>query len=243
MTEPCEFLPWDTEFFGVRVARVCGGRLTPDRARDVLDWCDQRRISCLYFLADAGHTETVASAEACGFGLKDVRLTCRWRKAQLPEPAALPAGFVVRPACPSDLATLETIAGASHTDSRFYFDQRFAREAVGRLYRTWLRQSVGGGADACLVLEGPGGPGGYITCHLDPPSGEGSIGLGGLASDLRGRGLGQGLYREALRWFGQHRVESVRYVTQGRNIQAQRVIQRLGFLTETVQLWYHRWFD
>ena len=32
-------------------------------------------------------------------------------------------------------------------------------------------------------------------------------------------------------------------VTQGRNARAQRLYQRAGFVTESVRLWFHRWFD
>jgi len=31
-------------------------------------------------------------------------------------------------------------------------------------------------------------------------------------------------------------------VTQGRNLAAQRLYQRNGFVTASLQLWYHRWF-
>ena len=37
--EVCQLLEWDTDFFGFRVARVCGCRLTPEEADGVIDWC------------------------------------------------------------------------------------------------------------------------------------------------------------------------------------------------------------
>jgi ribosomal protein S18 acetylase RimI-like enzyme len=30
-------------------------------------------------------------------------------------------------------------------------------------------------------------------------------------------------------------------VTQGRNIASQRLYQKHGFVTQSIQLWYHRW--
>jgi ribosomal protein S18 acetylase RimI-like enzyme len=35
----------------------------------------------------------------------------------------------------------------------------------------------------------------------------------------------------------------VSVVTQGRNVAAQRLYQRAGFVTASTQLWYHRWLD
>jgi mycothiol synthase len=67
--------------------------------------------------------------------------------------------------------------------------------------------------------------------------------LGGLDASLRGRGLGLQMYEAALRWFASRGIETVIYVTQARNIRAQRLFQRLGFLLHSTQLWYHKWFE
>ena len=37
-------------------------------------------------------------------------------------------------------------------------------------------------------------------------------------------------------------IDRVQVVTQGRNVRAQRVYQRCGFVSAQLQLWYHRWF-
>ncbi len=36
---PCQFLDWDTEFFGHRIARLNGTRLEPEFLQSALDWC------------------------------------------------------------------------------------------------------------------------------------------------------------------------------------------------------------
>jgi dTDP-4-amino-4,6-dideoxy-D-galactose acyltransferase len=244
MSAVCELLEWDTQFFGVRVARIAGHHLDDAGARHALNWCAAERIDCLYFLANAESAESVAAAEAHGFGLKDVRLTYQRRldPALADGVPELPAGVVLRPSRLDDCAALEVIAEGGYTDSRFYFDRRFPRAAADELYRVWVRQSVAGQADVVLVLEYQGRAVGFITCHL---LGErtGQCRLGGLDAELRGRGLGQQMYEGALRWFAARGVETVVYVTQARNIRAQRLFQRLGFLSHSTQLWYHKWFD
>jgi ribosomal protein S18 acetylase RimI-like enzyme len=47
---------------------------------------------------------------------------------------------------------------------------------------------------------------------------------------------------DALDWFAQQQVDTVTVVTQGRNIAAQALYQRRGFITQSQQLWYHKWF-
>jgi GNAT superfamily N-acetyltransferase len=243
-TPPCEFLPWDTDFFGVRVGRVLGHRLDAAAAREALAWAARERIACLYFLADVDDPETVAVAEAHGFGLKDLRATYQrrlgpdWKERR---PVA-PDGARIREALPVDGPTLEQLACDLYRDSRFYFDPRFGAANASRLFRIWLRQCLAGQADAVLVLEHGGEPRGFFTCHRTGPR-QGQCQLFGVAPEARGQGLGLALGETALAWFARHDVAAVTYVTQARNVRAQRVIQRLGFVLESVGIWYHRWFD
>lgn len=71
----CEFLPWDTEFFGCRIARVRGDTLTPLKAAQVDRWSRRNRIQGLYFLSCSDDPATVRTAEQHGFQLVDVALT------------------------------------------------------------------------------------------------------------------------------------------------------------------------
>jgi len=244
MSALAEFLEWDSWFFGVRVARLLGDTLDDATAGRALDWCRREQIDCLYFLADADSTETVLAAEKHGFGLKDVRVTYHRRlDSSLGETLpALPPGVVIRPSWPGEANDLQALAAGNYTESRFYHDGRFPRAKVDEMYRVWVRQSVEGQANVVLVLESEGRARGFITCHLlDAKTGQ--CRLGGLDPALRGCGLGKQMYESALRWFAQHGVETVVYVTQARNIRAQRLFQRLGFLSHSTQLWYHKWFE
>ena len=244
MSPVCELLTWDTEFFGRRIARIVGGRIDESRAGEVIAWCCRERIDCLYFLADAADMGSVTTAENHGFGMKDVRLTYKRRLTSYQEQSPLQPGpgVRIRDLRPEDGAALEALSEGSYTESRFYCDSRFSRHSVSLLYKLWIRKCVQGDADRVWVLEWDGRPMGFITCHI-PDERTGQVQLAGLHSELRGKGLGQLLYQTALRWFADQGVETVIYVTQARNISAQRLIQRLGFLSDSTQIWFHKWFD
>jgi dTDP-4-amino-4,6-dideoxy-D-galactose acyltransferase len=244
VNELAELLDWDSRFFDMRIARIVGSALDDAAARQVVDWCAQERVECLYFLADANCEKTISTAERFGFGLKDVRVTAHRRldRTLTEVVPVLPTGVCIRGARPDDTTSLEALAEGSYTESRFYYDRRFDPAAVEKMYRTWIRQSITGQADMVLVLEVEGRPRGFITCHLSDRL-TARCGLAGIDATLRGQGLGFQLYTAALRWFAQRDVETVVYVTQARNIRVQRLYQRLGFLPYSVQLWYHKWFD
>jgi dTDP-4-amino-4,6-dideoxy-D-galactose acyltransferase len=87
----------------------------------------------------------------------------------------------------------------------------------------------------------PGPPCGYVTLTL-APAGEGRIGLFAVAEAAQGRGIGGLLIAAALAWFVAHGAGTVSVVTQGRNVRAQRIYQKFGMLTRSLELWYHRWW-
>lgn len=228
----CEFLPWDSEFFGVRIARVNGNHLTPELRAEILAWCRAEAIDCLYFLAAVDDSTTLRAAS--GFELTDIRVRLERRLGPLPPP-----GSMVRPFRTGDLPALRRIAAASHRDSRFYYDGHFPHEQCDRLFATWIQRSAEGWADAVFTGEIDGAPAGYITCHIAGT--DGSIGLIAVTERARGRGLGRQLVEAALRYFDSRGATRALVVTQGRNIQSQRLYQRCGFTTESAGLWFHFW--
>ena len=217
-----ELLEWDSEFFGIPIARIDVGAFTPDFERAVKPWCALHRIACLYVLGPSG-----ADAPPV-----DLRVTYDSDIDGVEEET--PA---VRPALAEDIPALEPIARMSHRDSRFYADGRFDASRCDDLYATWIRRSVEGWADAVWVAIHNDRPAGYLTCHR-----HGAIGLVAVAGHARGLGLGRQLVNAAKNYFRAHRVPRVQVVTQGRNTAARALYEKCGFRLAGVRYWYHLWF-
>ncbi len=233
----CERLAWDSQFFGFNIGRLWGNHLTPERAMEAARWCRDHAVKCLYFLADSGDAATQESAADAGFRMVDVRCTYQCELPSWRPPVDSPA---VRPYEPADLPSIERIAAANHTDSRFYFDSHFSRERCDDLFAGWIRRSCAGLADAVFVAGFAGSPAGYITCHAGP-DGAGSIELFGVHPAFRGHGLGQQLATAALKHLRSLGVQRVEVVTHGRNVRSQQMCQRSGFVLRSLELWYHLW--
>lgn len=234
----CQYLTWDSTFFGRRIANVTVNRLTGQTMQQIQSWCDVQRIDCLYFLADSSDSETVTLAEDAGFRFVDIRVTLERKIEQLPSSGDTRGS--IRPYRADDLSTLRNIARVSHHDSRFYHDKKFPESLCDALYETWIEKSAHGYADIVWVATLQDEPLGYISCHW-APSGNPRIGLFAVAKQAQGLGLGKHLLLEGLRWFAQKGVPTVSVVTQGRNIRGQRLYQGCGFVTRSMQLWYHYW--
>jgi dTDP-4-amino-4,6-dideoxy-D-galactose acyltransferase len=235
----CNYLDWDSEFFGLRIARVQPRSLDEETTKGVLSWCEENSIDCLYFLAEASDKTSASLAEDNGFRFVDVRVAYERPLGQGNDFGERSAN--IRPCVAEDIPVLREIAGSSHYDSRFYFDSRFSKPACDALYETWIEKSCMGYADAVLVAEVEGRAAGYISLHLKEGN-VGQIGLVGVRAGAQGQGLGKNLISESLRWFAGKGVERVVVVTQRRNLAAQRIYQKFGFTLASVEVWYHRWF-
>jgi dTDP-4-amino-4,6-dideoxy-D-galactose acyltransferase len=236
----CRLLDWDSEFFGIRIARAEDHRLTPQGIGAVLSWCREQAVACLYLLADAGDPLTVRLAQEHGFRLTDVRLTLAADlNASVGRNAS--SGGAIRPGRIDDIPRLREIAAGSFRDSRFYFDGRFPTDQCDRLYATWIEKSCRRDPEAVLVGESHGRAAGFLSCDIEVPS-VGRIGLVAVDRAAQRQGLGGQLVRAALGWFAAQRLDRVVVTTQGRNIPAVRMYERSGFASQSIELWYHRWF-
>lgn len=239
-------LEWDSAFFGIRIARADEQPLTAEAAASIDSWCRRNAVDCLYFLATPEDFRTAQVAAASGYDLIDIRLTLAAApQSQTGEARPDPdAGVHVRPATEADVPALRMLARSCHRETRFFQDPRFPAERREALYDEWIRRSCQGYADEVLVVDsGTDDALGYVSCHMEPDRTGGRIGLVGLDPRSRGRGIGQRLVNGALSWFAEHGARKVTVVTQGRNVPGQRLYQRCGFLTESVRIWYHKWFE
>lgn len=237
-----QFLKWDTDFFKKRIARLCPSRINEKIVDMAFKFCRDRRIDCLYYLADSGHSESVKIAEQHGFHFVDIRLTFGMDLRQQSFQNKKPAGLKIRDARLSDIPHLRLIAGSNYELSRYYFDRHFSKILCSKFYSDWISKACKGGALKVLVATVGGEIAGYVTCEGDDDI-RGRLSLVGVSGKFHGRGIGRLLVQNALQWFKEQGFLSVEVVTQGRNYGAQRLYQRCGFTTLKTQLWYHKWFN
>jgi dTDP-4-amino-4,6-dideoxy-D-galactose acyltransferase len=238
----CEILPWDSEFFGFKIARVSKTTLTDFEAEAIDRWCDQSGVKCIYFATDTSDSDSARAAEGSGYRIVDVRMTFQ---------ASVGSGFRVPGSGSSQLATatesdipqLQKIASDSYRITRFYADPNFDRARADALYVEWVTKSVHGYADAVLVVKDEENVLGFVSCHIKPEDKSGSIGLVGVSENARGKGIGKQVVFAALEWFAEHGCKSVTVVTQGRNIAAQRLYAACGFLPAKTELYFHKWYE
>ena len=238
---PGEKLSWDSEFFGLSIARAIPSRVDEAECDALLAWCRDHRIDCLYFLCPIADTSTQQLLAAADFQLVDVRVT-------LTRPVDAGTGEVrgpTRAATVDDIIELREIALTAHRDARFHADGRFNPARCDELYATWIEKSVRGYADKVIVADRDNSAVAYVTLHLPRPGDAGRtarIGLIGVHERWRNHGIGRDLLRAAAETARSSDVAETAVATSGKNVAALRLYKSEGFGTTDVSLWYHRWF-
>jgi TDP-D-fucosamine acetyltransferase len=234
VTLPLKLLPWDSDHFGVRVARIETTEPGGYPPSDVEDWVAEHEVDCVYLLTDEAPAHTRWAARA-GFNFVGTKL-------DFEIPAADAAPGAVRPGRAEDLAAFDELLRRGYAGSRFFFDERFARDAAESLYVGWLERSlVGAFDDATLVAEHDGQPAGFVTLRREEQTAR--IGLIGVSAASRRQGIAARLVEAARGWARAEGYAALRVATQGSNTAAARLYERAGGVLVSHQLWFHRWTE
>lgn len=237
MPATADFLPWDSEFFGIRIARA---RIDGDASpASLANHCDAQGIDCTYLLVDAAQARVIADAQRAGFRVVDLRVTLD-RPVAAPHPPG--EAHPIRLALDADLPRLRAIARTAFEDTRFFRDGRFTPERCADLYDTWITKDCAGRAGAVLVSHGPAGTTGFVTCTKIAAE-TAQIGLIAVDAAARGQKTGGRLIAAAVRWTADAGCARTEVVTQGSNIPALRAYEAAGFRICRSEIWLHRWAD
>ena len=108
----CEFLPWDSSFFGFRIGRIRRERLTRTLMLEVDEWASEHRMDCLYVLSDPEDHPTVDLVHQHGLRLTDVSVTLRLAAESVDDATGWRGD--VRPARAADVPALRALAASNH---------------------------------------------------------------------------------------------------------------------------------
>jgi dTDP-4-amino-4,6-dideoxy-D-galactose acyltransferase len=238
----CKVNDLDTKIFNFRVANVNKKLITLDEMFAIDKWCNENEIEVLCALVDLNSYATTQLFENSGFdfvGIKVVLENKDIKKAYpLPSwPKQWKHLAGIRPSRPTDKTAVKAIAREINKSSRFFFDPHFCAKAPS-LYEAWIENSFNGYADEILVAEINDEIAGYITIKRENDKGE--IDLLGVNGKYQGIGLGYGLICKSFEWFLNKGIEDVVISTQGKNIKAIRLYEKVGFSVQSILGWYHQ---
>jgi dTDP-4-amino-4,6-dideoxy-D-galactose acyltransferase len=229
-----EFLPWDTEFWGFRAARLHAN--TVDDLADADKLIAEDKIRWVSLLAPSTDVALVNAAVRLGYTIVDTRITLSKQLADSGEPTRADLALA------DDTDQMAAIAATAFPLSRFSVDPHLDDQRCELFYDTWVRNSMNGQmADAVVVSRHDGLVDGFVTMRLRPDR-TASLPLVAIRSDRRGRGVGKRLATDAVGWLVEQGAMNVDVVTQLSNLSAVRLYESVGFQTIDAGHWLHRWY-
>lgn len=239
-------LAWDSDFFGIAVARITVAELDDAALLDALRSARRQSIPLVYWATSTGRSvpqEILSEFQgnrvdqkttfARELGPEQRQVTAS--KTSLFDVVEHPQG----PACPRLLAL--GVSAGHH--SRFQTDPRIKPEQHRGLYEMWIRRSVLRElADTVFVAvarEMPAEPIGVVTVSVS--QGTGCIGLIAVHDSARGQGTGTLLMEAAHGWMRAAGARRAEVVTQLANRGACRLYESRGYQIRDVVDYYHFW--
>jgi hypothetical protein len=247
-------LSWDSDFFGVPMARIdciLGARDAREPIDDLVEECvamcrrdGVRHLSIRIDVADVTVAEVL---EDHRFRIVDSMLTYVMRPHRSAPPPERPAG-VVRPMTEDDVEAILSIARERFTGfaGRFHVDRHLPRERADEFYVEWTRKCCRGEmAEEVLVAERPGGEViGFLAFRKrEPVSSAGGVavygdGLGACRRDSPGAYVGL-LHQFMISTRSRGAVGEAQ--TQSSNVGTVRTYESVGGVYARADLTFHAW--
>lgn len=236
MNPDFQLLPWDSNFFGYKVARISKPLSEIEDLNNTLKSLPKDITLC--YLSSPKVIEDT-SDQIDGFDLKYVDEKLTFIKELEPKYLQVSTHIHSYSADYPDSKLLD-LAIQSGIHSRFHVDIRIGRDKFEKLYRRWMINSVSREiAEEVLVYKVEEEIAGMIT--LGEKNERSDIGIIAVDTQYRGKGVGKELMHAAENWSLAKGRKVMQVLTQGANKTACNFYKRQGYGIGKVEHFYHIW--
>lgn len=231
-------ISWDSDFFDFNIAEL---RLHPRRSdfRYLDKYVTQNRIRLIQCCIKTTDTLSVNALGHHGFEFVDLRTTFVLKGKVRPDRSQFRS---IREANVDDIPVLKQMAGKVFFKISRFNHKNFDKRKSRQLYQVWVEKAVRGEYDdVCYVKEERGKIIGFVTYKKRKD--RGVIGLIGIDSSYRGRGVGSALLAKCFDRSARDGNNIIEVSTGGNNIPALNFYIKNGFNIAMVQSWYYKWID
>jgi len=235
-----EVLTWDTEFFGIKVARINKNCLSPKEFKIIYQELLNKDVKLIYWPSSIDCECQGEIANIYNGHLVDVKTTystkVNYDNINLNEYKGTTEILNIN--YPDE--QLFEIAIQCGEYSRYKIDPQIPKNKFEELYKIWMTKSLSGEmADNVIVIKKNNITSGLITVYCK--DGIGNIGLFGVHDNFRGKGIGGELINASLKYFKTKNCKLVKVVTQGKNEAACKLYEKFGFTVQNKVNFYHFW--
>lgn len=233
-----QILDWDTDFFGLKVARITEPTLEEQELSEIISDLKAKGVNLVYW-SSSREIEEVILKQYDGI-LADKKITFTIDLESLNYKKHISTDIVEAFKQSMRISDIQNLAFQSGEHSRFVVDNKIPREKFLGLYSTWIRRSLNKEiSEEVFVIRDGKRVVGMVT--LGNKNGRGDIGLLAVDRNYRGKQYGQKLVHASQLWFINSGYQFSQVVTQGANIPACNLYKKCGYSVEAVEYFYHFW--
>lgn len=232
-------LPWDSDFFEIKVGKVVGEIDSEQAFTAVEHNFISEKYDLLYYSHEKELSPFFNINEKIKSRLVDVKTTFG-KKIDIAAQFDPKIELTNESLDERSSQQLFDLAIQSGEFSRFKIDPKISADKFKRFYETWMVNSLNKSfADAVLVYKIDDEMVGFIT--LNSNHNQASIGLIAVDHHYRGMGIGKKLIESGENFMYQQGFKTLQVVTQGENIAACRLYEKCGFRKLNSEYFYHFW--
>lgn len=232
-----QILPWDSNFFGFKTARILPGNLSQAELEQNLLALKSAGVRLVYWSSAQPVSFNVTSLHG---RLVDHKVTYSLELGKLKPDLFFPHERVksfTANMLQTDMLDLAVQAGQY---SRFARDPDFPQDLFISLYHEWMKKSIAGIlADEIFIIEENKGLAAMLTIVKRELLSD--IGLIAVKPAFRGKNFGEMLVRAAQMWSIQQGLQQSQVITQMENIPACRLYEKCDYRIQKIEYYYHFW--
>lgn len=232
-----QILPWDSDFFGFRTARIFNGTLAQEEIKQSLCTLREAGVRLVYWSSDQPASFDIASLHG---RLVDRKVTYSLELSSLKPDLFILLDRVKSFSLRLPQADMLDLAVQAGQYSRFACDPDFPQELFIALYQEWIKKSITRElADEILVIEEDSALAAMLTIVKREFISD--IGLIAVKPAFRGKKFGEMLVRAAQLWSIQQGLQQSWVVTQKDNLPACRLYEKCDYRIQKIEYYYHFW--
>lgn len=240
-------LPWDSQHFGIPIARILPSDLQNSDLRNALSYAKSEGFHLVYW-ATSQKWELLSTLLMDFSGLlvdRKVTFQKKLMRSSIPDSGPNPSSSfkVVEYTQCQATELLLALAVQSGLHSRFNVDPHIPKYKFESMFHVWMERSVAHDlADVVFVAVHPANTHQYlgvITASVE--HGVGKVGLLSVLPSYQGKGIGSLLMRAVHQWMYAHECSEMIVVTQQDNAAACKLYAQLDYRIQSLENFYHFW--
>lgn len=240
MEKLIEILSWDSDFFGIKVAKTNLTDNISEKIDEVMNFIFENNASLVYHFQNPLNKNDVFCLHKNGFIITDEKVILKSKIIKNYTRKINNISAVDFSKDTDNIDELYNINDLTSDISRYAYDEKISADKIKQLYRLWIYNGINNDfCDKTIVYKFENKIVGFIMLKFKGK--DANISLIGVNSEYRRLGIGSKLIDRALEYLSDNDFENIYVETQFRNVKALNLYISNGFIIDNTLLIYHKW--